>query len=61
MAQHITMSITPAARDALRTATLDLTTPAGRRLTMSEVLLAALAVAGRHREEVLAVLGEGAG
>lgn len=55
--RHISVSLTEPARDALRALTLELVTPTGRRLTMSEVLLAALEVARAHRPELLAALG----
>jgi hypothetical protein len=53
---YVSVGLTAQARDVLRGTTLDLTTPAARRLTMSEVLLAALLVASRHRDELLAEL-----
>lgn len=56
---YITVGLTEQARDLLRAITLDLTTPAGRRLTMSEVLIAALEVARRHHGELLEALREG--
>lgn len=54
----VSVNLTEAARDALRRATLDLTTPARRRLSMSDALTAALRVATRHPEELLAALTE---
>lgn len=59
MPSYTAVSLTPEARDALRSLTLELVTPTGRRLTMSEVLLAALAVAREHRPELLEALREG--
>jgi len=56
MANYTAVSLKIEARDALRRAALDLTSPVGRRVTISEVLLAALAVAERHRDELLAEL-----
>ena len=53
MANYTAVSLTPTARDALRRAALAMTSPVGRRVTISEVLLAWEAVAERHREEVL--------
>jgi len=50
---YISVGLTVAARDALRASTLATTTPAGRHLAMSEVLLAALAVAEAHPGEML--------
>lgn len=58
MPSYTAVSLTEPARDLLRATTLDLVTPLGRRLTMSEVLIAALQVAVRHRNELLAVLRE---
>jgi hypothetical protein len=46
---YITVGLTEQARDLLRETTLDLTTPAGRRLTMSEVLIAALEQVDRDK------------
>jgi hypothetical protein len=55
----VTVNLTEPARDALRQATLHWTTPAGRRVTMSDVLLSALAVARAHGAEVVAdLIGE---
>jgi hypothetical protein len=53
---YVSVGLTPQARDLLRSMTLDLTTPAGRRLTMSEVLIAALELASLHRDELLGAL-----
>ena len=54
---YITVGLTPQARDLLRAMTLDLTgQPTGRRLTMSEVLIAALELASLHRGELLEAL-----
>ncbi len=52
----ISVNLTQAARDELRRATLDLTTPAERRLSMSDVLLAALRVSAAHADELLGQL-----
>jgi hypothetical protein len=46
------ISVTPEARDRLRETTLAFTSPAGRRLTLSEMLIAACTVAQRHSDEV---------
>ena len=53
---YISVGLTPAARDALRHLTFELVTPVGRRLTMSEVLIAAVELAHLHRAELLATL-----
>ena len=52
----MSVNLTPDARDELRRATLDLTTPVGRRLSMSDVLIGAIRVAMRHRDELISVL-----
>jgi hypothetical protein len=49
----VSTSLTREARDELQQVTLDLTTPAGRRLSMSDTLLAALRVAANHQDELL--------
>ena len=54
----MSVNLTPDARDELRQATLDLTTPAGRRLSMSDVLIGVVRIAMQHRDELLAVLAE---
>jgi hypothetical protein len=51
--RFVSVNLTEPAREELRNATLDLTTPAGRRLSMSDVLTSALHVAMNHREEIL--------
>lgn len=53
---YISVSLTESARDALRNLTLELVTPVGRRLTMSEVLIAAVELAHLHRAELLSTL-----
>lgn len=50
---YVSVNLTEAARDALRRAALNLTTPAGRRVSMSDALLANLQVGIEHSEEVL--------
>jgi hypothetical protein len=50
---YVSVNLTEAARDALRRAALNLTTPAGRRVSMSDALLANLQVGVKHPEEVL--------
>lgn len=55
---YVSVSLAPEARDALRDVALNFTTPAGRRLTASEVLLALVHVGERHRDEVLTVLAD---
>ena len=53
---YISVGLTPAARDALRDLTTELVSPVGRRLTMSEVLIAAVELARLHRAELLETL-----
>jgi hypothetical protein len=49
----VSVNLTEAARDELRQATLELTSPAGRRLSMSDTLIAALRVAANHQDELV--------
>lgn len=56
---YVSVGLTQEARDALRAFTQELLGPLRRRLSMSEVLLAALKVAGRHREELIEALHTG--
>jgi hypothetical protein len=55
---YVSVSLTPEARDALRALTLELVGPLRRRVSMSEVLLASLAVAQEHQPELLTALSE---
>lgn len=52
----VSVNLTQTARDELRRATLDLTSPAGRRISMSDVLLAALQVSADHQDELIGQL-----
>lgn len=52
----VSVNLTDTARDELRRAVLDLTTPAGRRLSMSDVLIHAVRVAMQHKPELIAAL-----
>ena len=52
----VSVNLTEAARDELRRVTLELTTPAGRRISMSDVLLAALQIGMEHRDDVVSKL-----
>lgn len=57
--KFVSVNITPLARDALRAAALDLSADAGRRLSMSDVVVHAVRVALRHRADLLAsITGE---
>lgn len=53
---YVSVNLTKPARDTLRQTTLDLTTPAGRRISMSDTLIAGLQIANTHRNELLAAL-----
>lgn len=55
---YISVGLTTEARDALRSAVTELTSPVGRRLTMSELVLGSLAVARRHESELVAALAD---
>lgn len=59
--KFVSVHLTPAARGVLRQAVLDLTAPAGRRLSMSDVLRGAITVAMRHQEELVTALEKGEG
>lgn len=50
------VSLTPEATDALQAAKIRLTSPAGRSVSLSDALLAALAVAADHEDEWLVKL-----
>ncbi len=52
----VSVNLTGPARDELRQAVLDLTTPTGRRLTLSDVLIHALRVARQHEPELIEAL-----
>lgn len=54
--EFVSVNLTPKARDELRRAVLDLTTPVGRRLSMSDVLIQAVRVAMKHQPELIAAL-----
>jgi hypothetical protein len=49
------VSITPAARDALREAQMEVTVAARAQITMSDTLRVLLALALRHRDELASV------
>lgn len=56
----VKVDLTIPARDELRRAALDFTPLAGRRVPMSDVLLAALKFANEHRDEIAEKLREAA-
>lgn len=55
----VSVNLTPEARDDLRRAVLELTTPVGRRLSMSAVLIGSVRVAMQHRDELVSELAAG--
>lgn len=55
---YVSVNLRTDARDELRRATLELTSPAGRRISMSDVLVAALEVGLEHRDEIVGRLRE---
>ena len=59
--EFVSVHLAPAARDELRRAALELSAPAGRRLSMSDVLIHSLRVAMRHRSELLDAITEAEG
>jgi hypothetical protein len=48
--------LTAEARDSIKGAAISLTSPSGRRVSMSEVLIAAISVAMRHTDEMVIAL-----
>jgi hypothetical protein len=58
MPNYLAVSLTPAARDALRDLTLEKVSPRRGRLTMSRVLLAMVKVVRAHQAELDALLDE---
>jgi hypothetical protein len=52
----VSVHLTEQARDELRNAVIAMTSPTGRRLAMSFVLIHALRVALRHQDELVAAL-----
>jgi len=54
--KFVSINLTTEARDELRRVTLEITTPVGRRVSMSDVLLAALRTT--DRDELVNVLRE---
>lgn len=59
MADYVTLKVTPASREALRSLTFALTGRTGRRIDLSEALTAACAVATAHIDDATASLGTG--
>lgn len=58
--RFVSVNLTVPARDALQRAAVQYVVIAGRRLSMSDALLAALRVAERHTAELEAALSESA-
>jgi hypothetical protein len=54
--KFVGVSLTPEARNALSRAALELTTPAGRRVSMSDVTVSALRIARQHEADLIADL-----
>ena len=54
--EFVSVHLAPAARDVLRQAALELSVPIGRRLSMSDVLIKAVRIAMRHRDELIVAL-----
>jgi len=54
----VSVHLTPAARDELRAAALALTSPVGRRVSMSDVVLAAVHIAREHEREWTRLLAD---
>lgn len=55
--RYVSISVTPEARDVLHRAITELTTPSGRRLAVSEVLIETVNAALAHgKPEVVAAL-----
>jgi hypothetical protein len=54
--EFVSVALTEPAREALRQATLEWTSPSGRRLTLSEALVSGLKIARQHGDEVVADL-----
>ena len=54
--KYVSMNLMPAARDALQGATLKQSAAVNQRLSLSEVLIAAVAVAEAHPDELAAAL-----
>lgn len=52
----MTIGITENAREAVRRSVWEFTTAAGRKLSMSDAILAAFEVAESHHEEMIEVL-----
>jgi hypothetical protein len=55
----VSVNLTPAARDKLRQAAVQMTSAAGYHLSMSDVAIAACDTAMRHGDDLLAALSDG--
>jgi hypothetical protein len=56
---YVSLKVTSIARHAVQQLTLTQSAQVGRRLSMSDVLVAMAAVAGRHQDELMAELTGG--
>lgn len=54
--EFVSVGLTPAARDELRSAAVELTSPARRRLTLSEVVIAATRMARENPDAFVEAL-----
>jgi hypothetical protein len=54
--RFVSVNLTEAARDALQQATTDFTSPARRRITLSDLLIAAINVSRNHPGELVSEL-----
>ena len=57
MPKQIAVTVSPAGREAMRTLAVLATTASGRKLSMSDAVVAALAVVRQHPDELAAALG----
>lgn len=55
---HVAITVTPAARDAMRSLAVAATTAAQARVNMSDAVIAALIVVRQHPDELAAALAE---
>jgi len=55
-AEHVAVSVTSAGREAMRSLAVLATTASGRKLSMSDAVVAALAVARQHPDELRAAI-----
>lgn len=58
MSKQVAVTVTPAGREAMRSLAVLATTVSGRKLSMSDAVVAALAVVRQHPDELAAALPE---